>query len=119
MQAEQLDQLTEAFPECIIAAFADISTNVVLVTSGAQEAPREALNELCAEAALTLGVQDAPALGGEACPMAVKIVDHAVFVYARAGVDPNDAALFMCRPDIEIAPFLAAVKDAAETGGLH
>lgn len=114
MQAADLDQLTTRFPECIIAAYADITTGVVYLTSGATTAPREALNELCAEAALTIGLPDAPALGADLCPAAVKLVDHAIFVYARAGEDPGDALLFMCRPEVDIQTFLDAVGDIAK-----
>ncbi len=114
MQAADLDQLTEQFPECIIAAFADITTGVVYLTSGATAAPREALNELCAEAALTIGLPDAPALGADLCPVAVKLVDHAIFVYARAGEDPGDALLFMCRPEVDIQRFIDAVENISK-----
>ena len=113
MQAADLDQLITQFPECIIAAYADITTGVVYLTGGENQAPREALNELCAEAALTIGLPDAPALGADLCPVAIKLVDHAVFVYARAGDDPSDALLFMCRPEIDIQPFIDAVAKLA------
>ena len=116
MQAADLDQLITRFPECIIAAYADITTGVVYLTSGGTKAPREALNELCAEAALTIGLPDAPALGADLCPVAIKLVDHALFVYARAGDDPGDALLFMCRTEIEIQPFLDAVAYLAIGG---
>lgn len=109
MQATDLDKLTAQFPECIIAAYADITTGVVYLTSGATSAPREALNELCAEAALTIGLPDAPALGADLCPVAIKLVDHGVFVYARAGDDPGDALLFMCRPEVDVQTFIDAV----------
>lgn len=114
MQAADLDNLTTQFPDCIIAAYADITTGVVYLTSGASKAPREALNELCSEAALTIGTPDAPAMGADLCPMAVKVVDHAVFVYIRVGEDPGDALLFMCRPEIDIDSFLSAANALAK-----
>ena len=118
MQAADLDKLISQFPECIIAAYADITTGVVYLTSGATSAPREALNELCAEAALTIGLPDAPALGADLCPIAVKVVEHGVFVYARVAEDPGDALLFMCRSEVDVQAFIDAVgelsKEAAQ-----
>lgn len=110
MQAELLDKLATQFPDCIIAAYADITTGITLLTRGSFDAPREALNELCAEAALTLGSVEAPALGGHTCPTAVKAVDHAVFVYLRSAEDPGDALLCMCRPEIDLGAFLPAAQ---------
>lgn len=106
MLAKRLEQLTEAYPDCIIAAFADLGTGVTLVTAGEANPPREALDELCAEAALTLGGEGAPAIGAETCPAAVKVVDHAIFVYIRAKDEPSDALMCMCRPEIDLQPFL-------------
>lgn len=110
MQAELLDTLAEQFPDCIIAAYADITTGITLLTRGSFDAPREALNELCAEAALTLGSVEAPALGSQTCPVAIKAVDHAVFVYMRSAEDPGDALLCMCRPEIDLGAFLPAAR---------
>lgn len=114
MQAADLDNLTAQFPDCIIAAYADITTGVVYLTAGTTKAPREALNELCSEAALTIGTPDAPAMGADLCPMAIKVVDHAVFVYIRAGEDPGDALLFMCRPEIDMDAFVKAAETVAQ-----
>jgi hypothetical protein len=116
MQAEQLDKLADAFPDCIVAAFADIATGITLLTRGSFDAPREALNELCAEAALTLGSVEAPALGNEPCPLAVKAVDHAVFVYVRSSEDPGDALLCMCKPDVDLVAFLPAAQACIDGG---
>lgn len=113
MQAQDLDQLTEQFPDCIIAAYADITTGVVYVTGGSLRAPREALNELCADAALTLGLPDVPTIGAEPCSMAVKMVDHAVFIFFRMSEDPGDALLCMCRPEIDTVPFIEAAQKLA------
>ena len=110
MQAEDLDTLATRFPDCIIAAFADIDTGITLLTRGSFEAPREALNELCAEAALTLGSVEAPALGTSTCNMAVKAVDHAIFVYLRSAEDPGDVLLCMCQPAIDLEAFLPAAR---------
>lgn len=116
MQAQDLDQLTEQFPDCIVAAYADITTGVVYVSGGSSKAPREALNELCADAALSLGMPDAPAIGAETCNISLKLVEHAVFVFVRMQEDPGDALLCMCRPEIDVVPFVGAVRALAEAG---
>lgn len=116
MQADDLDKLSAQFPDCIIAAYADITTGITLLTRGSFDAPREALNELCTEAALTLGAVEAPALGGLACPTAIKAVDHGVFVYLRSAEDPGDALLCMCKPEIDLGAFLTAARGCIDGG---
>ena len=110
MLADQLDSLTEQFPDCLIAAYADIGTGVTLVSSNRLNAPREALDELCAEAAISLGMPDAPAIGAVTSPIVVKSADQAVFVYLRSADEPNDALLCMCRPKIALDAFLTAAR---------
>lgn len=118
MQAGPLNSLTDLYPECLIAAYADISTKVALmVADGPISVPMEALNELCAEAALTLGEPSMPNLGAEPCNLAVKLVEHAVFVYVRAPGEPSEAYLFMCRPSVDLHGFLeSAQAKIAEAG---
>lgn len=111
MQAELLNTMTDQYPECLIAAYADLSTKVSLLTAGPIDVPREALDELCTEAALTLGSVDAPSIGAEPCHIAVKMVDHATFVYVRTAQDPTDAYLFMCRPEVDLDGFLKTAQD--------
>jgi putative hemolysin len=111
MQADGLEALIAQHPDCIIAAYADISTGVTLLTAGTDNVPREALNELCAEAAISLGSHGLPPLGAETCQVAVKIVDHAVFVYVRSPADDGDALVCMCHPSVDIDPFVAAARD--------
>lgn len=106
MQTEDLDRLTEKHPDCIIAAYADIGTGITLLTNSDKTFPREALDELCVEAALTLGTPDAPPLGALPCTEAVKADPTAIFVYMRAPQEDTDALICMCRPTIALAPFM-------------
>lgn len=117
MQAELINTMTDQYPECVIAAYADLSTRVSLLTAGPVEVPREALDELCAEAAITLGTIDVPSFGADPCHVAIKMVDHAVFIYMRTADDPNDAYLFMCRPEVDVDGFVkTAQAGLAKTG---
>ena len=117
MQAELINTMTDQYPECVIAAYADLSTRVSLLTAGPVEVPREALDELCAEAAVTLGGHDLPVFGADPCHVAVKMVDHAVFIYMRTAEEPNDAYLFMCRPEVDLEGFLATARAGLAKAG--
>ena len=110
MRNEDLDSLAERYPDCIIAAYADITTGITLLTNTGPVFPQEALDELCAEAALTLGVGDIPPVGALPCQEAIKSDESAVFVYLRAPDDPGDALVCMCRPGIALDPFLADAR---------
>ncbi len=110
MRTEDLDGLTAAYPDCFIAAYADIDTGITLLTNSGDAFPREALDELCVEASLTLGSATAPPLGALPCDSAIKADDTAVFIYLRAPDEPTDALICMCRPSVALEPFLAAAR---------
>jgi len=63
MVSDDLDALHSKFPACETLAFADLSTKMILVTNTDSPHQRETLDTLCAEAALTLGPADTPAIG--------------------------------------------------------
>ncbi|MEL7131149.1 MAG: hypothetical protein AAGK77_01925 [Pseudomonadota bacterium] len=109
MRSTDLNGLIGAHPDCLVAAYADIGTGVTLLTSTDSTVPREALDDLCVEAALTLGPGDVPPLGAEPCPQAIKVDATAIYIYLRAPDDPSDALICMCRPTIALSSFL---KDA-------
>ncbi len=121
MRREDLDALTARHPECLIAAFADIGSGVTLLTDSKTTAPREVLDELCAEAALTLGSADIPPLGGAPCPLAVKTSEASVFVYLRDPEDPGTALLCMCKKTVALEAFVDAAKEVLgiETEGVN
>ncbi|MEO9819580.1 MAG: hypothetical protein ABJQ34_07675 [Paracoccaceae bacterium] len=110
MQAAELERLIEQFPDCSLVAYADIGTGITLVSAGQSDIPREALDELCAEAALTLGKSGVPSMGATPCPVAIKALEKTVFVYVRATDEPDDALLCMCQPDIDLEGFLTAAR---------
>lgn len=107
MRSTDLNGLIGKYPDCLVAAYADISTGVTLLTPTDSTIPREAFDELCAEAALTLGTGDTPSLGAEPCPHAIKVDETAVFVYLRAPDEPGDALICMCRHTVPLAAFIA------------
>ena len=115
MLAEHLEDLTKQFPDCLIAAFADIGTGITLVTAGTADAPREAMDELCTEAGLTLGAPDTPAMGSDPCQVAIKANAQALFIYLRDIAEPDDVLMFMCRPGVDLDGFLTAARACLAT----
>lgn len=113
MRIDELDKLQAAHSDCLIAAFADISTGLTLRAAAGTQVPREALDELCSEAALTLG-NEAPPLGVDRCSCAIKALDSVFFVYMRSPADPNDALIAMCRETIAMDAFLAHARTCFE-----
>lgn len=109
MQSTDLDGLIEKHPDCLTAAYADIGTGVTLLTPTGSTFPREALDELCGEAALTLG-GDTPPLGAAAAPYALKVDHNAIYVYVRAPDDPGDALICMCRHTLSVENFVADAR---------
>ncbi len=114
MQAAQLERLIEEYPDCSLVAYADIGTGITLVSAGKSDIAREALDELCSEAALTLGKPDMPSMGAAPSSMAIKAVEQTVFVYLRATEEPDDALLCMCRPEIDLDGFVTAARAALD-----
>lgn len=116
--AKDLDALVDAHPDCVIAAYADIETGITLVTNSGDTFPREALDELCVEASLTLGTADTPPLGALPCNEAIKADDTALFVYLRTPDAETDALICMCRPTIALTPFLEDARACIGSGGV-
>lgn len=109
MRSTDLDGLIAGHPDCLIAAYADIGTGVTLLTRSAADVPREALDELCAEAALTLGTE-APPIGAELGGHAIKVDETAVYIYVRAPDEVGDALICMCRHGVALDQFLVDAR---------
>jgi len=110
MQRTDLQRLLESHPSCTLAALADISVGLVLDTVSADDQPREALDALCAEAALTLGKPNRPALGVATCPFAVRVVGSEVCLFIRNPNVAEDALLCLCKSDVSIDQILEDVS---------
>lgn len=105
MRTEALDRLAAAYPDCKIAAFADISVGITLRTSSKTNAPQEVLDELCAEAGRTL------ALASESSPFAIKADQGCVTVFMRSADNDNDALILKCDDSLALD---AIIDDAFE-----
>ena len=109
MTKAALDQLKDQYPGCETLAFADLSTQMVLLSNADSSLPREALDALCAEAALVFGTKSAPAVGDTPATTALIATPALLRIYLRDIEEPSDALCCICRHDI---PLDAFVNDA-------
>ncbi|EBA13758.1 hypothetical protein [Roseobacter sp. CCS2] len=110
MVVDELDALRERFEGCTALAFADLSTKMILVTDSNSNLRREALDVLCAEAALLLGANGTPALGEQPSDRAAVASASQLRVFLRSEQEPNDVLCCICLPNLDADAF---VTDAA------
>lgn len=77
---------------------------MVLTSSGG--ASREALNQLCAEARLTLGPLENPPIGDHSCPLAIVAIEGETRIFMRSGTAGGEAMIFVCEEEINVAQLL-------------
>ena len=110
MVSDDLDALHSKFPACETLAFADLSTNMILVTNTDSPHQREALDTLCAEAALTLGPAGSPAIGESPSDAAFIATKDQIKIFLRAETEPSDVLCCICAPDLDIPAFLSEAR---------
>lgn len=118
MVADRLDELIETSPGCRNVAFADLSIGMALVVAGPETLSREVLDRLCAEADLTLG-NDEAGLGARPSSLSVSATPTDTKVFVRSEIEPNDALLCLCKPEIDLTNFIGRAQAclAAVSGG--
>lgn len=117
--ADQLNALRGDVAGCRIATFADLASGLVLFASAEGRVPQERLDALCRRA---LAVLSGPASAAAALLHAP--VDRAVapegdglLVVLRVPGDPDEALVFHCDRDIDLAAFMArAARDLDAIG---
>lgn len=114
MVADKLDALQNKFAGCETIAFADLSTQMILVTNSSTEYRRETLDQLCAEAALTLGGRNRPLLGDQPGNAAFVATGSQLRIFLRASQEPTDVLCCVCAPDTDIDAFLAEARACLE-----
>ncbi|WP_439154385.1 hypothetical protein [Yoonia sp.] len=114
MVVDDLDALQDQFAGCETIAFADLSTQMVLVTNSQTQFRRETLDMLCAEAALALGHTDKPTLGDQAGDAAFVATKSQLRIFLRAQAEPSDVLCCVCAPDIDVPGFLSAALPCLE-----
>lgn len=115
MVVDELDALRDKFEGCLTIAFADLSTQMILVADSASRLRREALDNLCAEAALLLGVNGKMALGTKPSSSASVTTKSALRVFLRAKGEPNDVLCCICEPGVDAGAFLIAARDCVDS----
>ncbi len=110
--AEQLNGVRRDFPGCRVAAFADLSSRLVLFTSADARLPQDRLDAFCARAgALFTGPagQAGAALLGAPVERAVVPDGDAVFVFVRSPDEPDEAVICQCDADTDPAALSARI----------
>lgn len=117
--ADQLNAIRGDVAGCRIATFADLASGLVLFASSEGRVPQERLDALCRRAMSLLSGPAAAA--GRVLPAPV---DRAVvpdgdglLVILRSPEEPDEAFVFHCDRDIDLAAFTArAARDLAALG---
>lgn len=110
MATEDLDDLHSKFPQCETLAFADLSTEMILVTNSAAPQARETLDALCADAAKSLGKPGSPNFGEGESDTALIATRDQLTIFLRADGEPTDVLCAVCRPDLDVPAFLSAAR---------
>lgn len=110
MVVDKLDELLEGNAGCRTVAFADLSTQMVLVTNTLSTLPREKLDRICAQAATLLGVDGKPTLGVASVTVALAADKSSVHLFLRATDEPNDVLCCVCSPDVDVEVLTTQAK---------
>lgn len=117
---QKLATVTAGFPAARAVVFADLSSSMVLASQGRAEVTQELLDRLCRQARASfddplfgLSVQ---AFGEPRC--AVVMGPETVSVFVRSETDPADALCCLCDHGIDLAGFVAKLRDTLEQIGV-
>jgi len=114
MVVDDLDALQGKFAGCETVAFADLSTQMILVTNTDSSQRRESLDLLCAEAALALGSNKKQAFGDTPSSAAFIATKDQLRIFLRAPDEPADVLCCVCKPDVDVASFLSDARPCLE-----
>jgi hypothetical protein len=115
--AEQLNAIRRDFEGCRLATFADLSSGIVLFASAEGRVPQEHLEALGARARTLLSQPAVTGLLPAPIDLAVAPEDEGLLVIVRAPQEPDEALVFRCDDDIDLASFMArAARDLAALG---
>ena len=110
MVVDELDKLVEAHEGCTTVAFADLSTRMVLVTNSLSTMPREVLDRICVQAAVTLGDAGKTTLGEMPASMALAADKSSVHLFLRATDEPSDVLCCVCSTDVDFDKIVAQAQ---------
>lgn len=113
---DKLASVTTAFPAARAVAFADLSSSMILASQGRPSLTQEHLDKLCRDARICF---DDPLFGlsvqafGEP-HSAVVMGAESVCVFLRSETDPADALCCLCDHGIDLAGFLAKLRETLD-----
>lgn len=114
--ADTLNSVIKAYPQASVVAFADLSSRMILANAGAKPVTQELLISLCEQA--RVGFDDPLfSLSVEAFGEphgAVVMGADSVRVFMRSESEPADALCCICDPSIDLAGFVAKIRDTLE-----
>jgi hypothetical protein len=114
---ESLGAVVTAFPQARLVAFADLSSQMILSSSGSMTTTQEYLNKLCGQARASF---DDPlfSLSVEAFGephAAIVMGPEALRVFLRSETEPADALCCICDHGIDLPAFVAKIRDTLES----
>lgn len=115
--AESLGAVVKAFPQARLVAFADLSSRMILTSSGPLTTTQEYLDQLCDQARASF---DDPlfSLSVEAFGEphgSVIMGPEAVRVFLRSDTEPADALCCICDHAIDLPAFVTKLRDTLES----
>lgn len=114
---ESLGLVVKAFPQARLVAFADLSSRMILSSSGSLSTTQEHLDRLCDQARACF---DDPlfSLSVEAFGEphgAIVMAPDSLRVFLRSDTEPADALCCICDHSIDLAAFVAKIRDTLES----
>ncbi len=105
---EDLEELRTSFDGCSLLAFADLGAQIVLVSSSAETARRDALDGLCRSA---VALFDAAGKAHEPdADTALHCSGGTIEIYLRSPQQREDALCALCTTDTDVDGFLRAAR---------
>lgn len=114
---ESLGAVVKAFPQARLVAFADLSSRMILSSSGTLSTTQEHLDKLCDQARASF---DDPLFSlsveafGEPNGAVVMGPDN-LRVFLRSEFEPADALCCICDHSIDLPAFVAKIRDTLES----
>jgi hypothetical protein len=115
--SESLADVVKAFPEARLVAFADLSSRMILASSGKLSINQEYLDRLCDQARSSF---DDPlfALSVEAFGEphgAIVMGSDSVRLFLRSEAEPADAMCCVCDHSIDLAAFVTKIRETLDS----
>ena len=115
--SDSLGAVVKAFPQARLVAFADLSSRMILSSSGSLSTTQEYLDKLCDQARSSF---DDPlfSLSVEAFGephAAIVMGPEALRVFLRSDTEPADAICCVCDHAIDLPAFVTKIRDTLES----